>query len=44
MREDVDYEDFITYTREDVKEAIEIAETFIEKVLDVIEKIVKDYP
>ncbi len=43
LREDVDYEDFITYTREDAEEAIEIAETFIGKVSDVIEKIVKEY-
>ena len=43
LREDVDYEDFITYTREDAEEAIEIAETFIRKVSDVIEKIVKEY-
>ena len=43
LREDVDYEDFITYTREDAEEAVEIADTFIEKVSDVIEKIVKEY-
>jgi len=43
LREDVDYEDFITYTREDAEEAIEIAQTFIAKVSDVIEKIVKEY-
>jgi uncharacterized protein len=43
LREDVDYEDFIAYTREDAEEAIEIAETFVKKVSDVIERIVKEY-
>lgn len=43
LREDVDYEDFITYTKEDAEEAIETADKFIQKILEVIKGIVKKY-
>jgi len=43
LREDVDYEDFITYTKEDAEEAIETAELFIQKTLKIINGIVKKY-
>lgn len=36
LREDADYEDFIIYTREDAEEAIEIADRFIQKALEVM--------
>ncbi|MBM4137767.1 MAG: HEPN domain-containing protein [Nitrospira sp.] len=41
LREDADYEDFISYTKEDAEEAIEIADRFIQKGLEIIEEIVK---
>jgi len=40
LREDADYEDFITYTREDAEEAIEIADTFIQKALEIMKRLV----
>jgi uncharacterized protein (UPF0332 family) len=38
LREDADYEDFITYSKEDAEEAIESAERFIQKGLEIIEQ------
>jgi uncharacterized protein (UPF0332 family) len=41
LREDTDYEDFITYTKEEAEEAIEIAKIFVQKVSETINGIVK---
>ncbi|MEW6417433.1 MAG: HEPN domain-containing protein [Nitrospirota bacterium] len=41
LREDADYEDFITYTKEDAEEAIDIADKFIQKVHVIIKGIIK---
>jgi uncharacterized protein (UPF0332 family) len=41
LREDADYEDFITYTKEDAEEAIEIADKFTQKSLQIINRIAK---
>lgn len=38
LREDADYEDFMTYTKEDAEEALSIANTFIQKGLDIIKE------
>ncbi len=38
LREDADYEDFMTYSKEDAEEVIESAEKFVQKGLEIIEK------
>jgi uncharacterized protein (UPF0332 family) len=43
LREDTDYEDFIAYTKEDAEEAVKIADTFIQKVSEIMNGIVKKY-
>jgi len=43
LREDTDYEDFITYTKEDAEEAVKVADTFIREVSEIINGIIKKY-
>jgi uncharacterized protein (UPF0332 family) len=43
LREDADYEDFITYTKKDAKEAIEIADRFIQKGVEILKDTIKKY-
>jgi uncharacterized protein (UPF0332 family) len=43
LKEDADYEDFITYTKEDAEEAIDIADKFIKKVYVIIKGIIKKH-
>jgi uncharacterized protein (UPF0332 family) len=43
LREDTDYEDFITYTKEEAEEAMEIGNIFVQKVSQIINGIVKKY-
>jgi hypothetical protein len=42
LRDDVDYEDFISFTEEDAREAVDIAAGFMEKVTTVIEDIITE--
>ncbi|MFN3739195.1 MAG: HEPN domain-containing protein [Thermodesulfovibrionales bacterium] len=41
LREDVDYEDFVRYSKEDAEEALRIAKDFVEKTALTIDRIVK---
>ncbi len=42
LREDVDYEDFVRYSREDAEEALGIAREFVEKIASTIDGIIKN--
>ncbi len=41
LREDADYEDFIEFSREDAKEAFEIAKEFVDKGSQVVDEIIQ---
>ena len=40
LREDADYEDYISYGLEDAKEAVATAEEFVQRVTDLINRII----